>query len=69
MGTSVTVEPVEEEVIASPELDELQSVRLDDAAEAQAWALLIGCSLDALRAAVAVVGDDPDRVRAHLRRA
>jgi hypothetical protein len=55
-----------DDVIASPELDELSTVRLDDPAEAQAWSLLLGCTIEALRAAVQAVGDDPDRVRAHL---
>jgi hypothetical protein len=55
-----------DDVIASPELDELSTVRLDDPAEAQAWSLLLGCTIEALRAAVHAVGDDPDRVRAHL---
>jgi hypothetical protein len=56
----------DEETIASPELDELRSVRLDDPAEALAWSLLIGCTPAALRAAVREVGDDPDRVRQYL---
>jgi hypothetical protein len=58
-----------DEVIESPELDELSTVRLDDPAEAQAWSLLLGCSMERLRAAVSAVGDDPDRVRAHLQTA
>ena len=55
-----------EEMIAAPELDELRNVRLDDPAEAQAWALLLGASIEAVREAVRLVGDDPDRVRAYL---
>lgn len=54
------------EVIASPELDELRNVRLDDPAEAQAWSLLLGSTVEALREAVRLVGDDPDRVREYL---
>lgn len=60
---------LERDPIASPELDELRTVRLDDAAEAQAWALLIGCTPEALRNAVRMVGGDPDRVRQYLMRA
>ena len=55
-----------EEAIASPELDELSNVRLDDPAEAQAWSLLLGATVEAVREAVRLVGDDPDRVRAYL---
>lgn len=44
---------------AAAPADELQAVRLGDPAEARAWALLFGCSVPELEAAVAEVGGDP----------
>jgi hypothetical protein len=53
---------------AAAPADELQAVRLDDAAEAKAWALLFGCSVEELAAAVAEVGGDPAALGAYFER-
>jgi hypothetical protein len=53
---------------AAAPADELQAVRLDDAAEAKAWALLFGCSVEDLEAAVAEVGGEPDALAAYFER-
>lgn len=51
---------------AAAAADELSAVRLSDPAEAKAWCLLFGCSLDELERAVAAVGSDPERIQIHL---
>ena len=61
-----TPEEARPEAAAAP--DELQAVRLGDAAEAKAWALLFGCSVEELEAAVAEVGGDPAALGAYFER-
>ena len=55
-----------EEAIPTPSTREVFEVSLGDAAEESAWAMMLGCTVDALRRAVRAVGSDPERIRAHL---
>lgn len=57
---------INREVIPTASAREVFEVALGDAAEEGAWALMLGCTVDALRRAVRAVGSDPDRIRAHL---
>ena len=60
--------PEEARPEAAAAADELQAVQLGDAAEATAWALLFGCPVEELVAAVADVGGDPAVLAAYFER-
>ena len=62
-GSALTING---EVIPTPSTREVFEVSLGDAAEEGAWAMMLGCTVDALRRAVRAVGSDPQRIRAHL---
>ncbi|CAN5215197.1 hypothetical protein BH11PSE14_BH11PSE14_22530 [soil metagenome] len=60
---------IEQEAIPTASASEVFEVSLDDAAEAGVWAMMLGCSIEALRKAVAAVGPEPERIREFLRSA
>ena len=62
-GSALTIDP---EVIPTASAREVFEVSLGDVAEEGAWALMLGCTVDALRRAVGAVGSDPECIRAHL---
>ena len=57
---------IEREEIPTPSANEVFEVSLGDAAEEGAWALMLGCSVEALRNAVHAVGSQPERIREYL---
>ncbi len=62
-GRALTIDA---ELIPTASTREVFEVSLGDAAEESAWAMMLGCTVDALRHAVRAVGSDPDRIRAYL---
>ena len=57
---------VEREDIPTPSANEVFQVSLGDAAEERVWALMLGCSVEALRGAVMAVGPEPEGIREFL---